>query len=205
MDTVTSTFRSDYRIKSSKFIGYMAPCPHTEELNNVINTIKDEHPTATHHCYAYRINPEQPHEFSTDDGEPSGTAGTPILNLLRSRNLINIVCVVVRYYGGTKLGKSGLIRAYTHAAGLAAEASRTKKIVPVANYRLVYDYEHQSVINSLKHMFDFIELESTYLEKVSLTFAVPKNQSHSLEKQLAASVHLFEKFEKLGVLYRVME
>ena len=205
MDTVTSTFRSDYRIKSSKFTGYLAPCTQTEELNNVLGIIKDEHPTATHHCYAYRMNPEQPLEFSTDDGEPSGTAGTPILNLLRSRDLINIVCVVVRYYGGTKLGKSGLISAYSHTANLTAEASQKKEIIPVASYSTVYGYEHQSVINSLKHMFDFMEIESIYLEKVSLTFAVPQKQSQALEKQIAGSVHLFDKFEKLEASYRIME
>jgi putative IMPACT (imprinted ancient) family translation regulator len=151
------------------------------------------------------MKPEQPLEFSTDDGEPSGTAGTPILNLLRSRDLINIVCVVVRYYGGTKLGKSGLISAYSHTANLTAEASQMKEIIPVASYRTVYGYEHQSVINSLKHMFDFMEIESIYLEKVSLTFAVPKKQSQALEKQIAGSVHLFDKFEKLAASYRIME
>ena len=205
MDTVTTTFRTEYRIKSSNFIGYLVPCSHIEELNSVLNSIKDEHPKATHHCYAYRINPEQPLEFSTDDGEPGGTAGTPILNLLRSRGLINIVCVVVRYYGGTKLGKSGLISAYSHTANLTAEASQMKEIIPVASYSTVYGYEHQSVINSLKHMFDFMEIESIYLEKVSLTFAVPQKQSQALEKQIAGSVHLFDKFEKLEASYRIME
>lgn len=151
------------------------------------------------------MNPEQPLEFSTDDGEPSGTAGIPILNLLRSRDLINIVCVVVRYYGGTKLGKSGLISAYSHTANLTAEASRMKEIIPVASYRIVYGYEHQSVVNSLKHMFDFMEIESIYLEKVSLTFAVPQKQSQALEKQIAGSVHLFDKFEKLEASYRIIE
>lgn len=202
MDTVTTTFRSDYKIKNSKFLVYLAPCTHIGELNEAVDSIKNEHPTATHHCYAYRMNPEKPLEFSTDDGEPRGTAGAPILNLLKSRNLINIVCVVVRYYGGTNLGRSGLISAYSHTAKLAAESAQLKKIVPIVSYCVLYSYEHQSIINSLKHTFDFTELEATYLEEVSLTFAVPANQANALEKQVDGALHLFDKFEKIEQTYR---
>jgi uncharacterized YigZ family protein len=205
LDTVTTTFYSDYKIKNSKFIGYLAPCTHLDELNSVLESIKNEHPTATHHCYAYRINPEKTQEFSTDDGEPGGTAGAPILNSLRSRELMNVVCVVVRYYGGNHLGKSGLISAYSHTALLAADAAVTKKIIPVQLYRVRYGYEHQSVINSLKHKFDFSEIESSYLEKVSLTIAIPAKQASSFVKHIDASVHLFDSFEKLGSSYQLAE
>jgi len=186
-------------------MGYLTPCPHPGELNNVLDTIKDEHPTATHHCYAYRLNPQQPSEFSTDDGEPSGTAGTPILNLLKSRNLINIVCVVVRYYGGTNLGKSGLISAYSVTANLLADAAIVKKVINVCCYRVEYRYEHQSIINSLRHRFDFSEIESNYLENVVLVFSIPEIQVQVFEKQIKASLHLFNKFEKLGSSYRIVE
>lgn len=205
MDTVTTTYQSEYKIKNSKFFGYLAPCISSEEINTTIDTIQNEHPTASHHCYAYRINPADPREFSTDDGEPGGTAGAPILNQLKSHGFIDIVCVVVRYYGGTNLGKSGLIRAYSHTADLTLKAAHPKKIVPVVSYRAVYGYEHQSVINTLKHTLDFIEIKSTYLEKVTLTFAVPEKQTIALEKQIGSATHLFDEFEKLERSFRIME
>jgi uncharacterized YigZ family protein len=163
-----------------------------KELDKNLEFIHSEHPTATHHCYAYRMNPADTVEFSADDGEPSGSAGVPILNVLRSREFMNVVCVVVRYYGGTKLGKSGLISAYSHTAHLAADASNRKQILLIERYRIVYSYEYQSMINSVKHAFDFIELDTDYLEKVSLTFAVPVKQFESLEKQLRPGIHLFD-------------
>jgi len=174
-------------------------------LEETLEAVRSEHPTATHHCYAYRLNPADTVEFSTDDGEPGGTAGVPILNVLRSRDLVNVACVVVRYYGGTRLGKSGLIDAYSHTADLAADASKTKKVLLVNRYRVIYNYEHQSTINSMNHAFDVLELDSVYLEKVSLTFAVPIQQSDALENQLRPAVHLFDKFEKLGRSYHTAE
>lgn len=176
-----------------------------EQLEDNLEFIRSEHPNATHHCYAYRLNPADTVEFSADNGEPSGTAGVPILNVLRSRNLINVVCVAVRYYGGTKLGKSGLADAYSHTADLVADASKMKQVLPVERYRITYNYEYQSIINSLKHAFDLIEIESVYLEKVSLTFAVPANQSDALKKQLYPNIHLFDNFDRLGRSYRIVE
>lgn len=171
----------------------------------MFDTIKNEHPTASHHCYAYRINPAKPREFSTDDGEPGGTAGAPILNQLKSNNFIDILCVVVRYYGGTNLGKSGLISAYSHTAELALKSAQPKRVIPVVSFHAVYSYEHQSVINTMKHTLDFIEIESTYLEKVTLIFAVPEKQSAAVEKQVASVIHLFDKFETLDRSFRIVE
>lgn len=205
MDTVTTSSSAKYKINNSKFLGYLAPCSDTQKLDETLERIRSEHPTASHHCYAYRLNPAEPVEFSSDAGEPGGSAGVPILNVLRSRELINVACVVVRYYGGTKLGKSGLIDAYSHTATLAADASKLKELVLTERYRITYGYEHQSLINSVKHTFDFIEIESVYLEKVSLTFAVPTKQSDALEEQLLPGVHLFDEFEKLGRSYHIAE
>lgn len=205
METVTSTFHSYYKTKNSKFIGYLAPCTHSGKLEAVLEGIKNEHPRASHHCYAYRINPEKPLEFSTDDGEPNGTAGAPILNLLKSGKLVNILCVVVRYYGGTNLGKSGLIGAYSQTASLAIDAAKMKKVVAVCCYRVVYSYDQQSIIDSLKHRFEFTEIESKYLEHVSLTFAIPEKNSDLFESHAGQSVYLFKKFKKLGRSYRLAQ
>lgn len=105
-----------YKEKGSKFIAVAYPVKSEEAFKEVYTELKKEYHNARHHCYAYRINPEDEEVRSNDDGEPSGTAGKPILNQLYSHELFNIIIVVIRYFGGTKLGVSGLINAYKQAS-----------------------------------------------------------------------------------------
>jgi uncharacterized YigZ family protein len=104
-----------YKEKGSKFIAIAHPVKSEDEFKDVYAAVKKEYHNARHHCYAYRVNPEEEDVRSNDDGEPSGTAGKPILNQLYSHELYNICVIVVRYFGGTKLGVSGLINAYKQA------------------------------------------------------------------------------------------
>ncbi|MCB2207642.1 MAG: YigZ family protein [Bacteroidetes bacterium] len=104
-----------YKEKGSKFIAIAHPVKSEDEFKEVYADVKKEYHNARHHCYAYRVNPEEEEVRSNDDGEPSGTAGKPILNQLYSHELYNICVIVVRYFGGTKLGVSGLINAYKQA------------------------------------------------------------------------------------------
>src|SRR5699024_755346 len=96
---------------------------------------------ATHHCYGWRISPNNIEEFAQDDGEPGGTAGLPILNQLKSFNVVNGACVVVRYFGGTKLGKAGLIQAYGHTAELCLKQAELSNLVATQNFRIIYPYQ----------------------------------------------------------------
>lgn len=101
--------------KKSKFIGYKLFCQSVEEVNNALNFLKQEHKKATHICYAYSLkNPFL--EKAVDDGEPSSTAGKPILSVIQKKKLSNVCVFVVRYFGGIKLGAGGLVRAYTKVA-----------------------------------------------------------------------------------------
>jgi uncharacterized YigZ family protein len=198
LQTVTKIFTSDYRIKGSKFLGYLCPAGSRQEAEAALEKIREEHPTATHHCYAFRINPSEPEEFDQDDGEPRGTAGMPILNALRSAELINTVCVSVRYYGGTKLGKSGLIDAYGESARLCVEKADLKTVIPVIRYRFVYDYTHQGIIDKLKNDFPLVEFNSVYLEKVELDLGCPRELHKRFKGALKPSLHLLEEAEETG-------
>ncbi len=205
MDTVTKTWHSDYRVKGSKFLGYLAPATTLDEAEQFLNNIKAEHPTATHHCYAYRINPNEPDEFASDDGEPGGTAGLPILNSAKAYNLINIVLIVVRYYGGTKLGKAGLIETYGHTAELTIKQAKLYKILPVKTFKIVYDYPHQGLIDKLKHDFTWIELDSSYLEKVTLKCGCPVSEANRFLAALKKSAHLFDDIDVTGETFHIVK
>ncbi|MRX46487.1 YigZ family protein [Pedobacter sp. HX-22-1] len=113
--TVQNPAEGIFRDKGSKFIAYAFPFSHENDLKNIITNVKTSHPKARHHCYAYRLTPDRNIYRVNDDGEPSGTAGRPILNVLLSKELTNILVVVVRYFGGTLLGVPGLINAYKAA------------------------------------------------------------------------------------------
>jgi uncharacterized YigZ family protein len=109
----------ELEFKKSKFIGYVYNVNDASAVKNIIDELRKEHKKATHICYAYKIMGENYAEKANDDGEPNGTAGKPILNVINKQNLSNILVVVVRYFGGVKLGAGGLVRAYTKTASEA--------------------------------------------------------------------------------------
>ncbi|MFA5407982.1 MAG: YigZ family protein, partial [Bacilli bacterium] len=108
MKTIKETFKNELTIKNSKFIAILFPLSNEDKIDEIINNLKSQYKNATHYCYAYIIDNIK---HSNDDGEPSGTAGQPILNVLEGNDLNNVLCVVIRYFGGIKLGAGGLIRA----------------------------------------------------------------------------------------------
>jgi uncharacterized YigZ family protein len=114
--TINRPSEGIFRDKGSKFIAYAYPFKSEEHLKELINDLKNQHPKARHYCYAYRLSTDRAVYRINDDGEPSGTAGRPMLNTLLSKDLTNILMVVVRYFGGTLLGVPGLINAYKSAA-----------------------------------------------------------------------------------------
>lgn len=138
--TILTPAEGIFRDKGSKFIAYAFPFSHENDLKSIIADIKTAHPKARHHCYAYRLTPDRNIYRVNDDGEPSGTAGRPILNVLLSKELTNILVVVVRYFGGTLLGVPGLINAYKTATEDAI--LKTQIIEKTVNdvYELKFDY-----------------------------------------------------------------
>lgn len=189
MHTITETFTSDYRIKGSKFFGFLSPASSAGEVDKLLDSLREDHHSATHHCYAWRINPEDLQEFAQDDGEPSGTAGAPILNVMRSAGLVNALLVVVRYYGGSKLGKAGLIDAYGNAARLCIEKAELREIVPVQYFAIRYSYDKQSLIDTLNHRFSLHQKDAEYLGDVTLKIACPLSSLESFKNYLSSIEH----------------
>lgn len=198
MHTVKETYTARFREKGSKFTGYLFPCESRDGFEAKLQEIKTEFPDATHHCYAWRIDPAEIMEFTQDDGEPGGTAGLPILNELKSAELVNCGLVVVRYYGGTNLGKTGLIEAYGQTAGECIQQARFRKITPAKYVKITYPYEQQNQIDRLKNRFQMEERESTYLKDVTLVMACPVNMSNQLLKRLEQLEHLGIHHESAG-------
>ena len=122
--TISGTGEGFYKEKGSKFIAHAMNVENTEDVKERIAELKKEYYDARHHCYAYMLGHDSSIWRANDDGEPGNSAGTPILNQIRSKNLSNILVVVVRYFGGTKLGVSGLIRAYKQATFDALENAK---------------------------------------------------------------------------------
>lgn len=190
MNIIKHPVSDTYRDKGSKFIGYLFPITDKDNFDDQLQDIKSKYPDATHHCYAWRYNPAEIEEFAQDDGEPGGTAGLPILNQMKSFKVINAGLVVVRYFGGTKLGKPGLIEAYGHTAALCLSKAEMNPIRLVWNMEINYPYSEQNTIEKLIRQYDLTELGSTYMEDVTLVLACPLRHFGTLKKNLEQLAHL---------------
>ncbi|MGV6831303.1 MAG: IMPACT family protein [bacterium] len=135
-----------FKDKGSKFYGYAFPMNSADQLKSQINSLKSEHPQAGHFCFAYILGKEKDIFRYSDDGEPGNSAGFPIYGQLLSYNLTNILVVVVRYFGGTKLGVSGLKNAYKTTAKLTLEETNTVLQFEKIKYRLTFSYEIMSIV-----------------------------------------------------------
>lgn len=121
--TVSGSSREEILINKSRFIGYAIQCNGEDDAAAFLQSVKNEHKAATHHCYAYIIGENSGIMRYSDDGEPGGTAGMPIMDVMRKAGIVNCCIVVVRYFGGVLLGTGGLVRAYTQCARLAVESA----------------------------------------------------------------------------------
>jgi uncharacterized YigZ family protein len=154
-------------IKKSKFIGYAFFCADVEMANNYLSQIRLEHKKATHVCYAYIINSN---EKASDDGEPQGTAGLPMLEILKKRKLTNVLVVAVRYFGGIKLGAGGLVRAYGETVSSALNESGESELKEVYEYSLTLNYGEETVLNNLKLNSEVYNLTVEYSDKITVLF-----------------------------------
>lgn len=178
--------------KGSQFLAYGFRCESIAGFEEQLQMLKKEHYTASHHCYAWRIDPEGPEEFAQDDGEPSGTAGLPILNQMKSAHLCNSAVVVVRYFGGTKLGKPGLISAYGDAAAGCIKAGPVQQLQAGRLLYLDFEYPQKRIIDDLSGIYDGVLADSSFTDKVAYTLHIPL---HQFEDALQA----FGKMTYLGV------
>jgi len=167
----------DYRERGSKFFSYAYPCADEEALKAILQELKKLHPSARHFCYGAVLGTVHSEERSNDAGEPSGTAGLPILNQILSFDLKNVAVVVVRYFGGTKLGKSGLIKAYKESTQLAINQSNIKSELNRDFINIIYTYDAtSSVMHQIeKHKYWRIE-EQTFEAQCTIKLSVPQSE-----------------------------
>jgi len=138
--TIEKPSVAEFKDRGSRFIAYAFPINDVLDFKEKLAALKKEHPKAVHHCFAYRIGLDGMNYRVSDDGEPSGTAGRPILGQIDSKQLTNVLIIVVRYFGGTLLGVPGLINAYKTVSGLALEGTPVITKAVLINYRLQFDY-----------------------------------------------------------------
>jgi uncharacterized YigZ family protein len=158
--TVEKPAMAEFKDRGSKFIAFAFPINTIEEFKQRLEEVKKEHPKATHHCFAYRIGTDKNIYRVSDDGEPSGTAGKPILGQIDSKELSNVLIVVVRYFGGTLLGVPGLINAYKSAASMVLQVMpATQRFIEVP-YTVNFDYSQMNEV-----MMVVKQLNCTILEQ----------------------------------------
>jgi uncharacterized YigZ family protein len=138
--TIEKPAFAEFKDRGSKFLAYAFPLQSADDFKKQIQLLKKEHAKANHHCFAYRIGLDGNNFRVSDDGEPSGSAGKPILGQIDSKELVNVLVVVVRYFGGTLLGVPGLINAYKTATALALQLTPVVQKQVLVKYRLQFDY-----------------------------------------------------------------
>lgn len=166
---------SDFFIeKKSKFIGYAKPVKTQEEAVEFISKIKSKHWDATHNVYAYVLRENNIQRYS-DDGEPSGTAGVPVLDVMLKESLVDVCVVATRYFGGTLLGAGGLVRAYSHTSKIALEAAGIITMAQCSVMSAEVDYSFYDRLNILLSDFSAVILNTSFSDKVCVEFSVKEN------------------------------
>ena len=192
--TIDAPLRApELKVKGSRFSADIVPVKTKEEIENCLSRIRKEFHDASHHCFAYRLGADGMTIRAADDGEPSGTAGKPILLVLSSQKLTNALLVVTRYFGGTKLGTGGLARAYAESAQQAISMAHIVRVYQTTPVTLTVLYEDLPNMERLIHAFEGHIEDSTYLESVTLRVAVRHSKldefAHAVTDTFHGRVH----------------
>ncbi len=166
--TIDEPAETVYKVKASKFLAFAYPVQNEDEIKAHLQNLKKKFPDANHHCFAWRLGPGKDKFRYYDDGEPSGTAGRPIYGQILSRDITNVLVVVVRYFGGTKLGTSGLIDAYKTSTAMVLESAKIVEFTLKCSLRLIYPYELTSQAMRLVKELKADIISSDYLQKCEL-------------------------------------
>ena len=188
MKTIKYNITHKYIIQKSKFISMLYQVNNEEEVINILNRLKLEYKDATHICYAYIINNIKRFQ---DDGEPSGTAGMPILNVLENQKLNLILAVVIRYFGGIKLGAGGLVRAYTTSVVEALENQDLGEIVSGYKVTITFKYNNSKLVDNTLKNYQIINKE--FNSEITYIVNIPKTEYIKIENIIENNVHSIKK------------
>lgn len=181
--TIEKPSVAEFKDRGSRFLAYAFPIQTVDDFKKRLKELKEEHPKAAHHCFAYRIGTDGNNFRSGDDGEPSGSAGKPILGQIDSKGLTGIAIVVVRYFGGTLLGVPGLINAYKTSASLALQLTPIVQKPVLMEYELHFDYTLMNEVMMMVKRFNCVILESEMQLFCRMVMGIPKqNLEFCLEK-----------------------
>jgi uncharacterized YigZ family protein len=178
---------AEFKERGSRFLAYAFPVLSADDFKKRLKELREEHPKAVHHCFAYRIGTDGNNFRAGDDGEPSGTAGKPILGQIDSKSLTNIAVIVVRYFGGTLLGVPGLINAYKTSTSLALQLTPIIEKPVMVNYTLHFDYTLMNEVMLIMKRFGCTTIGSEMQLFCRKKIAVPK----------AEEKNCVERFEEL--------
>lgn len=198
--TISKPASDSFIEKKSEFIGYIAPVKTNDEAVAFINQIKAMHRKARHNVYAYILREDNISRYS-DDGEPQGTAGVPVLEVLQKRGLTDVCVVVTRYFGGILLGGGGLLRAYSHAASIACDAAQIMDMRLCHRLTIKTDYNLYGKINYILPNFDVITVNSDFADAVTLEILVMSEKLDALRKELTEVTNNSAEVTDLGELY----
>lgn len=190
--TIEKDAIAEFRDRGSRFLAYAFPLESAEIFKKRLKELKEEHPKAVHHCFAYRIGMDGNNFRAGDDGEPSGSAGKPILGQIDSKALTNIAIIVVRYFGGTLLGVPGLINAYRTAASFALQMVPIVQKPVLVHYELQFDYTMMNEVMMVIKKFGCVVVENEMQLFCRMMIGIPK-------KDLAVCLEKLESHHGLAV------
>ena len=178
--TIEQTSTAEYKDRGSKFLAFVFPMSESDEIKKVLMEVKKNHPKAVHHCFAYRLGIDGNQFRVNDDGEPSGSAGKPILGQIDSKKLTNLGLIVTRYFGGTLLGVPGLINAYKTAAALCLQTIPIVQKPVLVKYQLEFDYNAQNEVMQIIKQCQCQIIKSEINLFSVITIGVPKSRENEL-------------------------
>ncbi len=190
MKSIEEKASSMMEIQKSKFLAKVFPLSNIEEVDQILSQLQKEYPDATHICYGYIFDNKK--RFS-DDGEPSGTAGMPILKVLEHQNLDHILACVIRYFGGTKLGAGGLIRAYTNSVVAALDQAKKINLIEGVILEMTFPYQQEKIVQNRIEPYPVFSKE--YQEEVTYQLFLPLSYLPNIEE---FSYHIIEE-KSLGI------
>lgn len=209
-DTISEPTEGLYKEKGSKFLAYAYPTLNIEEVEYYLDELKSMHPKSRHICYAYRIGIEGEQFRINDDGEPSGTAGKPIYNEILSKEISNVLLAVVRYFGGTKLGASGLIQAYKTSSREAMQSADIKRVYEKDQVQMQYPMDKMGVMYNLLKSMNIDNIESIYEQKPYMQFDIRKSETSHMIKKITAEYYgyaiedITEDFESEDLSFKII-
>lgn len=179
-----------YKDKGSKFLGYAYPLQNEEQVKPIIDILKKQHHKARHWCYAWQLGVETSQFRANDDGEPTNSAGQPIYGQILSKDLTNVLIVVVRYFGGTKLGVGGLVMAYKTTAQMALDASVIIEKTIEVQFKLIFDYQYMNVAMRVIKEHDIAIVNQNSAMQCELIIAIRKKNAEKVKEVFGALHHV---------------